>query len=77
MPYEKKDMLGVIERFLNMDEQDQMVYIIGRRLGLFDKIDDMNDPVQSRGARSTLERLKVKNTDELHQVIQQVMARYI
>lgn len=42
-PEDKQNMLESIDFFLAMDEHDKMVYQIGRRVGLFHGVSDLND----------------------------------
>jgi len=43
LPDEKKDMLSILHAFLEIDSDKQILYRIGRRLGLFNRLDDMDD----------------------------------
>ena len=43
LPADKCKMLGVVDRFLSLDEHDQTLYMVGRRTGIFSKLDDTYD----------------------------------
>ncbi len=43
LPIDKQKMLDVIERYLSLNEKDQTLYMVGRRTGVFSKIDDIYD----------------------------------
>lgn len=36
-------MLGIIDRFLSLNGHDQTLYMVGRRTGIFSKLDDTYD----------------------------------
>ena len=42
-PQDKSVMLDKIERFLSMDTHEQMTYRVGRRSGIYSKMDDVHD----------------------------------
>jgi len=74
---DRPKMLSTLDRFLEMDTKDQLVYIIGKRVGLFEKLSDLSDPSAYAKAEQTLDRLKVTSHQELQQVINQVVSRFI
>jgi len=65
LPEDKVRMIAPLEKFLAMDSQAQVLYIAGRRSGVFRRLDDMNDPVRLKRAESTCEtyNLTVDNVD--------------
>jgi hypothetical protein len=44
LPIDKAIMTAPIREFLRMKADEQMIYMIGRRTGIFSKLDDMKDP---------------------------------
>ncbi len=43
-PEDRDKVLEPMETFLNMKKEKQMIYMVGRRVGVFNKLDDMNNP---------------------------------
>jgi radical SAM superfamily enzyme YgiQ (UPF0313 family) len=41
LPEERERMLGILDRFLSMPEEDQELFILGRRMGRFRRLDDL------------------------------------
>ena len=77
LPQDQPKLLAVLDRFLALGEAEQMVYILGRRLGLMEKLDDLErEPARSR-ALAVGERLGVRSLEQLDQVIREVMTRFI
>jgi len=76
LPEDKGRMTAHIEKFLAMDSQAQVLYIAGRRSGLFRRLDDMNDSVRLKRAESTCEtyNLTVNNVDDF---TADIVKRYI
>ena len=60
-------MTSVIERFLCLDREEQMLYQIGRRSGLFSRLDDLDDPTLRTYAEWKYSELSVtaKNIDSI------------
>jgi len=44
LPGAKEKILSPIKKFLAMDPLQQVIYMVGRRAGLFGRLDDMSDP---------------------------------
>lgn len=67
LPEDQQRMLAVVRRFLAMDPEEQVVYQIGRRTGLFRRLDDCRDPVLRRQALGYVEQWMVtpENVDEI------------
>ncbi len=76
LPEDKEKMTGKIERFLEMDPHDRMIYQVGRRLGQLRGIDDLD----SSGARREIEDLCSKNgitPDNADEFINELMKRFV
>lgn len=76
LPEDKDKMTGKIQRFLEMDPHDRMIYQVGRRLGQLRGIDDLD----SSGARQEIEDLCSKNgitPDNADEFINELMKRFV
>jgi hypothetical protein len=76
LPEDKKGMTNIFKRFLFLDLEEQMLYQIGRRSGIFSRLDDLSDPRLRRYAERTYSDLKVtpKNVDR---IVAEIMKRFI
>jgi radical SAM superfamily enzyme YgiQ (UPF0313 family) len=76
LPEDKGRMIAPIEKFLAMDSQTQVLYIAGRRSGLFRRLDDLNEPVRLKRAENTCaaHNLTVNNVDDF---TAEIVKRYI
>ena len=75
-PQDKGKMIGVVTEFLDMQPSDQVIYQVGRRMGLFRGLGDMAD----RGARERVEHICSRNNitpDNVDAVIDEMMKRFI
>jgi hypothetical protein len=77
LPEDKEKMLSVIRRFQELTPEDMNNYQTGRRLGVYNGLDDMNDP-QCRGeVDSVLDRLSPDGKTVADDVLFRFMERYI
>ncbi len=44
LPEEKPKLLGIIDRFLSMSKEEKLNFCLGRRAGIYERLDDMKDP---------------------------------
>jgi len=70
-PNDKDKMLGVIDRFFAMDEAQQDNFIVGRRLGLYRELSDVNKEVESVKARL------IAQYGDLDTAMRALLTRYI
>ncbi|MBF0203135.1 MAG: radical SAM protein [Desulfamplus sp.] len=75
-PEDKAKMIGVIHRFLNMDPREQTLYQVGRRSGLFSRLDDLNDPGRRAMAQRHCSDFNV-TPENVDMVINEIMKRFV
>jgi len=76
LPEDKPRMMAVLEEFLEMTPEKQILYQIGRRLGYFQSLEDLASP--SRRARAEKVRRELNITpDNVDRTIEELMKRFI
>jgi hypothetical protein len=75
-PDDKTQMTGIIRTFLAMPPADQTIYQIGRRVGIFSRLADMEDQKLKTKAMETCARLGVR-PENADRIIDEVMRRFI
>lgn len=76
LPQDKDKMVGIVSGFLAMSPADQVIYQVGRRMGMFRGIGDMNDS----GRREQIEEICSRNSitpENIDAVIDEMMKRFI
>ncbi len=77
LPEDKPALLAVIDRFLSLPQEERLLFQLGRRLGLFRKLSDREDP----GLRARADHLKARILSQfggdLEQAIRTLAERYI
>jgi hypothetical protein len=76
LPEDKENMLDIVRRFLSMTPDRQCVYQVGRRLGFFSRLSDMENPRRLERAEKACRKFGItpENVDE---VIGELMKRFI
>ena len=76
LPEDKESMLEIVRRFLSMTPDRQCVYQVGRRLGFFSRLSDMENPRRLERAEKACRQFGItaENVDE---VIDELMKRFI
>ena len=76
LPQDKERMLEIINNFLAMDPERQSVYQVGRRLGLFSSLSDMESTQRLAKAEKMCRQLGI-TPDNVDDVIDELMKRFI
>lgn len=76
LPQDQGRMIAVIERFLQMSPEEQCLYQVGRRTGVFGGLHDLQNPFHRRRAEEIVRKndLTPANVDE---VIAELMRRFV
>ena len=76
LPDDKERMLAILHAFLDMSPEQQLLYRLGRRLGLFEGLSDMNDERRLDRTRQIAldEGITAQNIDL---VVERLMERFI
>ncbi len=76
LPEEKDRMLGVLQTFLDMDPEEQCLYQVGRRLGYFTTLTDLEDPGLRERSEQRRDRLNI-TPDNVDEVLTRVTRRFV
>jgi histone acetyltransferase (RNA polymerase elongator complex component) len=75
-PDDKAKMMEILDSFLAMKPQSQCMYQVGRRLGIFSRISDMESPRRLARAEKFCQQLGI-TPDNVDDVIDELMKRFI
>ena len=66
LPEDKERMTAPLRAFLAMPPEEQLIYMVGRRTGIFSKLEDLHDPELRNHAEKarTAHRLTLDNVDD-------------
>ncbi len=76
LPDDKVLMTEPIRKFFAMDAKEQLLYIVGRRTGIFSRLEDMNDPKLRMAAKRKREEHRV-TPDNIDAFTAEIMQGFI
>ncbi|MBM4315785.1 MAG: radical SAM protein [Deltaproteobacteria bacterium] len=77
LPGDRQRMLGIIDRFFALSEEERMVFRLGRRMGIYRRLDDLKDRLTYRQIEQHLSRYRGKDPMELERDLADLRRRYI
>jgi hypothetical protein len=75
-PEAKVNMLSMLQRFLDLDEDEQMLYRFGRRLGAFTSLEELGDASRRSRVAHIMKENNV-NKQNIDGIIDQMMQRFM
>tara|TARA_B100002003_G_C14145171_1_gene550596 strand:- start:720 stop:1886 length:1167 start_codon:yes stop_codon:yes gene_type:complete len=76
LPQGKDKMTAILRTFLDMDPKRQCVYQVGRRMGLFSRISDIENPFRLKKVEKVCHKLGI-TPDNVDEMVDQIMQRFI
>ncbi len=76
LPGDKPAMIAVLDRFLNMEPHQQCLYQVGRRLGIFQCLADMDRPRRRARAEAVCDQHRI-GPENVDSFIEELMKRFI
>ena len=77
LPEDKEKMLAIISRFQELPPEERDNFKLGRRLGIYNRLDDLNDARRHEEVRQVMDRLGQDGGGDIDEVIFNLMARFI
>jgi len=75
-PEDKEKMIGIVQGFLDLPPEDQVVYQVGRRIGVYRGLGDMKDVAKTEHVEATCKRLGIQ-PDNVNEAVDELMKRFI
>jgi hypothetical protein len=76
LPQDKEHMLEILRAFLAMKPERQKLYEIGRRIGVFSSLADMENPHRMVRAERVYKQA-LENGEDIDRVTDELMKRFI
>jgi len=77
LPAAKDRMLAVIDRYLALPEQEQLIFRLGRRKGLYRSLDDMAERGLYESLKEKVEQYETRAPGQLDRDLSHIMHHYI
>ncbi len=75
-PESRDPCLATISRYFSLPENERLNFKLGRRLGLYERLDDLHDPVKHQHIDEALRRIR-QSGENVEKVIQNFKTRYL
>lgn len=76
LPEDKDKLIGIVDSFFALDQEDQILYQVGRRMGFFKGPEEMAESPHLESVRQACEMYEV-TPDNVDDVIDQLMNRFV
>jgi len=77
LPGAKEQMLGIIDRYLALPEQDQLIFRLGRRKGIYRSLEDLSNMELYNSLKKTVEQYELSKPGQLDKDLFLLMHNYI
>jgi hypothetical protein len=77
LPEDKPYLLEVIDRYLDLPDDERLLFQLGRRLGLFRNLSNLEEPGPRARAVQLREKVVAQFGDDLEEAIRTLAERYI
>jgi hypothetical protein len=75
-PTDKGRMVAIVRSFLDLDPGEQVIYLIGRRMGIFRGLGDLGDTAKKSHVEDACRRSGI-NPDNVNETVGELMKRFI
>ena len=77
LPGDKENLLGIIDRYFALSDDDRVIYRLGRRKGIYRRLDDLSDTRVHNMLKSIVDEYKSKDIGKLDRDLHRIMHHYI
>ncbi len=77
LPEDKERLLAIIDRYFSLSEEERIVYRLGRRKGIYRKLDDLSDMGMYLRLKGVVEQYQAKDQNRLDRDLYRIMHNYI
>ena len=77
LPEDQEYLLGIIDRYFSLPDDERLVYRIGRRIGAYRGLADLSDEGMYKKVRSIIDQYRNQDRDQLDNDLLKIMNRYI
>ena len=77
LPDDKEKLLGIIDRYFDLPEDERIIYRLGRRKGIYRKLDDMSERRVYTMLKTIVDEYKSKGMNRLDRDLDRIMHSFI
>jgi hypothetical protein len=76
LPQDKAEMLAIIDSYLSMPDEERLNFQLGRRLPIYEKLADMEDPNRHGRVAEQMARMRERG-DDINEAVRRLKDRFI
>jgi len=77
LPDDKEKMLSVADRYLDLEEEERIIYKVGRWGGAFRSVNDLRDPDLRGKIEQVIHQWNLETSGQLNEIIKEIADQYI
>jgi len=77
LPDDKEKMLSVADRYLDLDEEERIIYKVGRWGGAYRSVDDLKNPEIRRKIEEVIHQWNLETSGQADEIIKEMADQYI
>ncbi len=77
LPRDKDHLLSILDRFLSLEEAEQINFILGRRLGYYRQLSDQENELQYRFVEKQVQKIKQSDTRSFEEIFHHLRIQVI
>ena len=77
LPEDKEKMLATIARFQSLSPEEKQNFIVGRRAGIYERLDELNNSLKHDSVEQAIQRLSHNGNQVDEETIHSLMERFI
>jgi radical SAM superfamily enzyme YgiQ (UPF0313 family) len=77
LPDDKEKMLSVADRYLDLEEEERIIYKVGRWGGAYRSLDDLGDPVTRGKIEQVIHQWNLETSVQVDKIIKEMADQYI
>ena len=77
LPEDKTKLINIMDRFLNLPKEDRINFTLGRRLGAYQRLDDLHDHFLNESVAEKLNQLNSTSDEQLETIFHSLRAKIV
>ena len=77
LPEDRERLLGLIDRYFDLSDEDRLIFRLGRRRGVYRSVDDLTDENTYRQLRQAVERYQKEEPGKLDRDLDRIRQNFI
>ena len=77
LPEDKDRLISIMDRFLNLTDNDKLNFILGRRLGIYNCLGDLNDTHRYEAVETQFRKIDFNTRDDLEALFHSLRAKVV